>query len=87
MRRVPSSWAGLPGPKATGRAGPKATGRAFVLFALGSIGTFVMAARAVHLLDGPPWLGLIFAAAGLGLAGYYLLSALLRWRRRRGVRR
>jgi hypothetical protein len=49
-----------------------------VLFALGSIGTFSMAARAVNWLDGPLWLALAFLTAGLVLAGYYLVKALSR---------
>ncbi|MEC5192971.1 MULTISPECIES: hypothetical protein [unclassified Arthrobacter] len=52
--------------------------RSFLLFALGSIGTFAMAARAVHWLDGPPWLALAFLGVGLVLAGYYLLKLLSR---------
>ena len=52
--------------------------RSFVLFALGSIGTFSMAARAVNWLDGPLWLALAFLGAGLALAGYYLLKLLSR---------
>ncbi|KQN95387.1 hypothetical protein [Arthrobacter sp. Leaf69] len=52
--------------------------RSFLLFALGSIGTFTMAARAVGWLDGPSWLALAFLAAGLVLAGYYLVKALSR---------
>ena len=50
--------------------------RSFLLYALGSLGTFVIAARAVHWLDGPAWLGLLFAGIGLALAGYYLVRAL-----------
>ena len=53
----------------------------FLLYALGSIGTFAMAARAVQWFDGPLWLGLAFAAVGLALAGYYLVRALRGWRR------
>ena len=52
--------------------------RSFLLFALGSVGTFSMAARAVNWLDGPLWLALTFLAAGLILAGYYLVRALSR---------
>jgi uncharacterized membrane protein YfcA len=59
----------------------------FLLYALGSIGTFAMASRAVHWFDGPPWLGLAFAAIGLVLAGYYLVRALLDWRRSAAGRR
>jgi hypothetical protein len=61
--------------------------RSFVLFALGSIGTFSMAARAVNWLDGPLWLGLAFLAAGLVLAGYYLVKALSRPQPARGSKR
>ena len=61
--------------------------RSFLLFALGSIGTFAMAARAVHWLDGPPWLALAFLAAGLVLAGYYLVKALTRPQPARGRKR
>ncbi len=46
-----------------------------------------MAARAVDLLGGPMWLGMVFIAAGLALAGYYLGRELLRWRRARRARR
>ena len=66
------------------RRRPRAGSRrrtSFLLYALGSIGTFAMAARAVQWFDGPLWLGLAFAAVGLALAGYYLVRALLRWRR------
>ncbi len=59
----------------------------FLLYALGSIGTFAMAARAVHWLGGPQWLALVFLAFGLALAGYYLVRALRGWRRRRGAGR
>jgi hypothetical protein len=59
----------------------------FLYYALGSIGTFVMAARAVQWLDGPLWLALAFAAVGLALGGYYLGRALLGWRRSRGAGR
>lgn len=61
--------------------------RSFLLFALGSVGTFSVAARAVHALDGPLWLALAFLAAGLVLAGYYLGKALSRPRPARGPRR
>ncbi|MDI3211852.1 hypothetical protein [Arthrobacter sp. AL12] len=61
--------------------------RSFVFFALGSIGTFSMAARAVNWLDGPLWLALAFLAAGLVLAGYYLVKALSRPQPPRGRRR
>ena len=67
-----------------GRRGPRAGSRrrtSFLLYALGSIGTFAMAARAVHWFDGPQWLALALVAIGLALAGYYLVRALLRWRR------
>ena len=67
-----------------GRSGSPAGSRqrsSFLLYALGSIGTFAMAARAVQWFDGPLWLALGFVAVGLGLAGYYLVRALLRWRR------
>ena len=59
----------------------------FVLFALGSIGTFSMAARAVNWLDGPLWLALALLAAGLVLAGYYLVKALYRPQPARGRKR
>ncbi|WP_307074612.1 hypothetical protein [Arthrobacter pascens] len=36
-----------------------------------------MAARAVHWLDGPVWLGLVFAGAGIVLACYYLVRLVL----------
>ena len=55
----------------------------FLFYALGSIGTFAMAARAVHWLDGPQWLGLAFIGVGLALGVYYLGRA-LRGRRSRG---
>ena len=61
--------------------------RSFLLFALGSIGTFSMAARAVNWLDGPLWLALAFLAAGLVLAGYYLVKALSRPQPARGRKR
>ena len=61
--------------------------RSFLLFALGSIGTFSMAARAVNWLDGPLWLALAFLAAGLVLAGYYLVRALSRPQPARGGKR
>jgi uncharacterized membrane protein YfcA len=61
--------------------------RSFLLYALGSIGTFVMAARAVHWLDGPDWLGLLFAGIGLALAAYYLVRALRGPRRAHPARR
>lgn len=61
--------------------------RSFVLFALGSIGTFSMAARAVNWLDGPLWLALAFLGAGLALAGYYLVKALSRPQPARGRKR
>lgn len=61
--------------------------RSFLFFALGSIGTFSMAARAVGWLDGPPWLALTFLAAGLVLAGYYLVKALSRPQPARGRKR
>ncbi|MCU1522502.1 MAG: hypothetical protein JWN19_2887 [Arthrobacter sp.] len=61
--------------------------RSFLFFALGSIGTFSMAARAVNWLDGPLWLALAFLAAGLALAGYYLVKALSRPQRAGGRRR
>ncbi|MEE2568471.1 hypothetical protein V1638_03535 [Pseudarthrobacter sp. J64] len=47
--------------------------RQFALFALGSLGTFFMAVRAVAWLDGPVWLGLTFVGIGLVLAAYYLV--------------
>jgi len=61
--------------------------RSFLLFALGSIGTFSMAARAVNWLDGPLWLALAFLAAGLVLAGYYLVRGRYRPQPARGGRR
>ncbi|MET3949894.1 hypothetical protein [Arthrobacter sp. UYEF36] len=61
--------------------------RSFLLFALGSIGTFSMAARAVNWLDGPLWLALAFVAAGLVLAGFYLWKALSRPQPARGRKR
>ena len=61
--------------------------RSFVLFALSSIGTFSMAARAVNWLDGPLWLALAFLGAGLVLAGYYLVKALSRPQPARGPKR
>ena len=61
--------------------------RSFVLFALGSVGTFSMAARAVNWLDGPLWLALAFVAAGLVLAGFYLWKALSRPQPARGRKR
>ncbi|MET3919879.1 hypothetical protein [Arthrobacter sp. UYEF20] len=77
-----------------GWRGPRAgsrRGNSFPLYALASIGTFAMAARAVHWLDGPQWLALVFLATGLALAGYYLVRALggwgRSWRRRRGAGR
>ncbi len=60
--------------------------RSFLLFALGSVGTFAMAGRAVHWFDGPLWLALALLAAGLVLAGYYLVKALARRRARAGPR-
>jgi hypothetical protein len=48
----------------------------FLFYALGSIGTFSMAARAVHWLDGPQWLALALIGVGLALACYYLGSGL-----------
>jgi hypothetical protein len=61
--------------------------RSFLLYALGSIGTFSMAARAVNWFDGPLWLALTFVAAGLALAGYYLVKALSRPQPARGHKR
>ena len=61
--------------------------RSFLFFALGSIGTFSMAARVVNWLDGPLWLALAFVAAGLVLAGYYLVKALSRPQPARGTKR
>ncbi|MEO5778228.1 MULTISPECIES: hypothetical protein [Arthrobacter] len=80
MRRVPG------GPVSARPAG-RSSRRNFWLFALGSVWTFVMAARAVQWFGGPLWLGLVFIAAGLALAGYYLVRELLRWRRARQARR
>ncbi|MDQ0820456.1 hypothetical protein QFZ79_002748 [Arthrobacter sp. V4I6] len=57
----------------------------FLFYALGSIGTFAMAARVVQWLDGPQWLGLAFIGVGLTLGLYYLGRALLRWRTKRGA--
>jgi len=48
----------------------------FLFYALGSIGTFAMAARVVQWLDGPQWLGLAFIGVGLALGVYYLGRAL-----------
>jgi len=61
--------------------------RSFLLFALGSVGTFAMAARAVHWLDGPLWTALSLLAAGLVLAGYYLVRAVVRPQPARGRKR
>ncbi len=86
MRRVPSS----PAAWATTRPRQSKTGavRSFLLLAAGSIGTFLMAARAVHWLGVPVWLGLVFAGAGIVLAGYFLTRFMLasRARRLRGKR-
>ncbi|MDQ0849730.1 hypothetical protein QFZ65_001668 [Arthrobacter sp. B3I9] len=60
----------------------------FLFYALGSIGTFAMAARAVHWLGGPQWLALALVGAGLALACYYLTRALLgMWTKRAAARR
>jgi len=59
----------------------------FLFYALGSIGTFAMAARAVQWFDGPHWLGLAFLGVGLALACYYFGRALLGRRTRRGAPR
>jgi hypothetical protein len=59
----------------------------FLFYALGSIGTFAMAARVVHWLDGPQWLGLAFIGVGLALGVYYLSRGLLGLRPRRGAGR
>jgi hypothetical protein len=59
----------------------------FLFYALGSVGTFAMAARVVHWLDGPQWLGLTFIGVGLVLGVYYLGRALLGRRTRRGAGR
>ena len=72
---------GLSGPRGTRRR------RSFLLVALGSVGTFAMAARAVNWFDGPLWLALAFLAAGLVLAGYYLVKALSRPQPARGRKR
>ena len=69
-----------------GLRGPRRR-RSFLLYALGSIGTFTMAARAVNWFDGPLWLALAFLGAGLALAGYYLVRALSRQQPARGTRR
>jgi len=61
--------------------------RSFLLYALGSVGTFAMAARAVNWLDGPLWLALALLAAGLALAVYYLVKILSRPGPPRGRRR
>jgi hypothetical protein len=42
-----------------------------------------MAARAVHWLGGPVWLGLVFAGAGIVLAGYFVTRFMLASRHRR----
>ncbi|MCB5293186.1 hypothetical protein [Arthrobacter sp. SO3] len=78
---IPGLMRRLGGPRGTrGR-------RSFLLYALGSIGTFTMAARAVQYFDGPLWLALGFLAAGLALAGLYLVRALSRRQPARGRRR
>jgi hypothetical protein len=59
----------------------------FLFYALGSVGTFAMAARAVQWFDGPHWLGLAFLVVGLALACYYLVRALRGGRTRRGAGR
>jgi hypothetical protein len=68
-------------PKLPVRSRPR---NSFLLYALGSVGTFAMAGRAVQWFDGPLWLALACAGAGLALAGYYLVRALLGRRTRHG---
>jgi hypothetical protein len=59
----------------------------FLFYALGSIGTFGMAARAVHWLGGPQWLAFALIGAGLALACFYLTRALLGMRTKRAASR
>lgn len=79
MRRVPSDprrWGHQP---STGRSGRRNL-KSFLLFALGSLGTFIMAARAVVWSEGPLWLAFVFVGAGLALAVYYLWKLVLKRR-------
>lgn len=74
MRRVPSDprlWSG-----SRAGAGRRRTVRSFALFALGSLGTFLMAGRAVMWLGGPVWLAVALAGVGLVLAAWYLVRML-----------
>ncbi|WP_445154058.1 hypothetical protein ACTWLI_11990 [Arthrobacter sp. Hor0625] len=64
-----------------GSAGGFSRNRSFLFYALGSVATFAMAARAVHWLDGPLWVALVLLAAGLALALFYLARAVARARR------
>ncbi|UNK47324.1 hypothetical protein [Arthrobacter sulfonylureivorans] len=60
--------------------------RSFIVFALGSLATFSVAARATHHLGGPLWLAGTFLAIGILLALYYLYRQLSRWRREKNYR-
>lgn len=53
--------------------------RSFAAFALGSLATFSVAARATHYLGGPAWLTATFLAVGILLALYYLYRLLSAW--------
>jgi membrane protein implicated in regulation of membrane protease activity len=53
--------------------------RSFAAFALGSLATFSVAARATHYLGGPTWLWATFLAVGILLAMFYLYRYLSTW--------
>jgi hypothetical protein len=57
----------------------RASRRSFAAFALGSLATFSVAARATHYLGGPAWLTATFLAVGILLALFYLYRFLSTW--------
>jgi uncharacterized membrane protein YfcA len=57
--------------------------RSFGVFALGSLATFSVAARATHYWGGPDWLAGTFLAVGILLALYYLYRYTAGWRRKK----
>ncbi|MEV7648713.1 hypothetical protein [Arthrobacter sp. NPDC089319] len=57
----------------------RASRRSFAVFALGSLATFSVAARATHYLGGPGWLTATFLAVGILLALFYLYRLISSW--------